>query len=67
MVDSKAAAEFIRELRKKGYRPVPHNKGRFKVVVGDDEVIIPGPKQRTSGRAIHNARATLRRELNIDI
>lgn len=71
MSDSKAAAELIRQLRKMrkdGVEVVVVGaNSRARVIKNGREVVIPGPKQRTSGCAIPNARAALRRELGIDI
>lgn len=67
MGDNKAAADLIRALKDKGYNVQSHKGGRCKVTVEGETVFIPGPTQRTSGRAILNARATLRRVLGIDI
>lgn len=67
MSDRKAAAELIRDLKRKKYRMEPHTNGRVKVFVGDAYVVIPGPKHKTSARGMQNARAALKRQLRIEI
>jgi hypothetical protein len=67
MSDRKAAAELIRKLKKQKYTVVPHSDGRVRVVVDEKSVVIPGPKHITSGRAMRNAKAALKRDLGIEI
>lgn len=68
MADSKASAELIRQLRKKGYVIIPYGKNRAKVVLGKDGKgpSIPGPKQRIAGGALANVKTKLRNH-GIDI
>lgn len=64
MVQHKDARSLIRALKAQRFtvEPTEGTCGRYKVTAPDGRyVIMPGPKQRTAGRALLNARAALRR------
>ncbi|MFI6274278.1 hypothetical protein [Streptomyces sp. NPDC050988] len=65
MGQHKNARSLIRAVKDQGFTVEPDDdqaSGRRKVTAPDGKwVIMPGPKQRTAGRALLNARAALRR------
>lgn len=57
------AAHLIAACRQQGFTvDLPRRKGRATITSpAGDTVVMPGPGQRTSARALLNARAALRR------